>query len=111
MPEGQAVIGESEGRVSDRNPRTDSEVEVWGRANSISPLRNGPAARPPGFHHHAVASSATAVKAPPIPWARIPMTSVVWALATEDTDTKKRTEAKEPRIDTTDRETLRMPLA
>src|SRR5689334_9460211 len=93
-------------------PRTDSEVEVLGRANSISPLRYGPEARPPGFHHHAVASSATAVKAPPIPWARIPMMSVVWALATTaDRATKERTEAKEPRTDTTDQETLRMSLS
>ena len=32
---------------------------------------------PAGFHHDAVASSATAVKAPPIPWARTPIASVV----------------------------------
>src|SRR5882672_145567 len=52
-------------------------------------LKYAPAARPPGFHHAAVASSATAVKAPPIPCARIPTASLICAGArTADTTTR-----------------------
>jgi hypothetical protein len=36
---------------------------------------------PAGFHQLAVASSATATNAPPMPWARVPTSSKVCALA------------------------------
>src|SRR5258708_33445851 len=66
---------------------------------------------PAGFHHDAVASSATAVKAPPIPLARTPTTSAGWPLAREPEDPKetKDTEAK-ARRHTEGREALNMPL-
>src|SRR4051812_30411565 len=63
---------------------------------------------PAGFHHDAVASSATAVNAPAIPWARTPTTSAGCAVAgeTEDRKATKNTKTKH----TKGREALRMPL-
>jgi hypothetical protein len=40
---------------------------------------NGPVARPAGFHQVAELSEATATKAPPIPMARLPTLSTIWA--------------------------------
>src|SRR5439155_23993637 len=48
---------------------------------SMIMLKYAPAASPAGFHHAAVASSATAVNAPPIPCARMPTASLVCAPA------------------------------
>src|SRR5262245_3834799 len=45
------------------------------RSYSTSASKNGPVASPAAFHHVAVASSATATKAPPSPCARIPTLS------------------------------------
>jgi hypothetical protein len=39
----------------------------------------GPVARPPGFHHVAVLSAATATNAPPMPSARLPTLSTICA--------------------------------
>src|SRR5262245_14889877 len=44
-------------------------------------LRVAPVASPAGFHHVAVASSATATKAPPMPCARVPTNSHICAAA------------------------------
>jgi hypothetical protein len=44
-------------------------------ALAIAKSRNGPDAKPPGFHQVALLSLATATKAPPIPSARSPTAS------------------------------------
>src|SRR2546428_469462 len=51
------------------------------RPCSYKMLRVAPLARPAGFHQLAVASSATATKAPPIPCARVPTLSKICAPA------------------------------
>src|SRR5947209_797018 len=87
----------------------ESDVFVSGRSTSSNALKNAPPARPAGFHHDAVASSATAVKAPPIPWARTPITSVVCADAAGVRKPDRRaTNDADARNDTAPRETLSM---
>src|SRR5262249_33079490 len=76
-----------------------------GRSYSTSAFRYAPPARPAGFHQLADASSATAVKAPPIPCARMPKESAAWAPAGADDTTsseavrneRNRTEARNGR--------------
>src|SRR3954470_14270852 len=63
-------------------------------------LKKAPVANPAGFHQAAVASSATAVNAPAMPCARVPIRSLVCALAapaqpsTKDTEVTKDAEAR-----------------
>lgn len=57
--------------------RSSASVEALASARSM----NGPAANPPGFHQIALESDATATKAPPIPSARGPVDSTIWAEA------------------------------
>src|SRR4029453_1481831 len=59
--------------------------DVRMRPYSISASKNGPVASPAGFHHVAVASSATATKAPPSPCARTPTASYICARADRGT--------------------------
>src|SRR5947207_2818131 len=74
-------------------------------------LKNAPPARPAGFHQAAVASSATAVKAPDMPCALTPMSSGVWAQAVAGTSTRptKATKDAKKSEDTTDQAGGRMP--
>src|SRR5712672_1168426 len=64
---------------------------------------------PAGFHHDAFASSATPVKAPPIPNARTPTTSACCALTRETKDTEETQDTKTTRH-TDGREAFNMPL-
>src|SRR5258706_13185791 len=64
---------------------------------------------PDGFHHDAVASSATAVKAPAIPCARVPTASAGCAFAGETEDTEATKDTKDMKH-TNGREALNMPL-
>ena len=82
-------------------PRRPSPGRSLGWAYSIMALKYAPPASPAGFHHVAVASSATAVNAPPMPSARTPTRSLLCATATpgaqsstEDTKVTKDTEEK-----------------
>src|SRR3954447_17128605 len=71
-----------------------------GWSYSMIALKNEPVASPAGFHQAAVASSATAVNAPAMPCARVPIRSLVCALAapaqpsTKDTEVTKDAEAR-----------------
>ena len=95
-------------------PRTVSLKSRSGFAYSSRPLASAPPARPAGFQYVAVASSATAVKAPAIPCARTPIASVVWAPAlvamNNDSEKDPKAQAKnaEAKRDTTSRETVNM---
>jgi hypothetical protein len=50
-------------------------------ARAIVMSKKGPAPKPAGFHQEAVLSEATATNAPPIPSARAPTASTIWAPA------------------------------
>src|SRR3954452_7633505 len=71
-----------------------------GWSYSMIALKNEPVASPAGFHQAAVASSATAVNAPAMPCARVPINSLVCALAppaqpsTKDTEVTKDAKAR-----------------
>src|SRR6185295_3644348 len=67
----------------------------------MMPLKYAPLASPAGFHHVALESSATAVKAPAMPCARAPTVSLAWARATSGAEAS----AKDAR-DTSDMKAL-----
>jgi hypothetical protein len=58
-------------------------------------LKYAPLARPPGFHQAAVASLATAVKAPAMPCARMPIASVVCAWLRTGARSRNTTDTKD----------------
>src|SRR5688572_33380817 len=86
-----AVVSPSQAGPSGRGS-VGARLLAWSQTR----LKVAPVARPAGFHHVAVASSATATNAPPIPCARVPTSSYICAAA-GDAHTTTATTAVRPR--------------
>src|SRR5262245_50326613 len=64
---------------------------------AIATSTKGPAAGPAGFHQVALLSFATATNAPPMPSARVPTVSMVWADAGVDEMARRNRQARRRR--------------